>query len=40
MQNRLLGVDGLLTLPTLDDYRNSGGYMALLRKAVTDMAPC
>ena len=38
MQNRLLGVDGLLTLPTLDDYRNAGGYMAL-RQAVTDMTP-
>ena len=38
MQNRLLGVDGLLTLPTLDDYRNAGGYMAL-RRAVTDMTP-
>jgi NADH-quinone oxidoreductase subunit F len=38
MQNHLLGVDGLLTLPTLDDYRNAGGYMAL-RRAVTDMAP-
>jgi NADH-quinone oxidoreductase subunit F len=38
MQNRLLGVDGLLSLPTLDDYRNAGGYMAL-RRAVADMTP-
>jgi NADH:ubiquinone oxidoreductase subunit F (NADH-binding) len=38
MQNRLLGVDGLLTLPTLEDYRGAGGYTAL-RRAVTDMTP-
>lgn len=38
MQNRLLGVDGLLTLPTLEAYRGAGGYMAL-RRAVTDMTP-
>jgi NADH:ubiquinone oxidoreductase subunit F (NADH-binding) len=38
MQNRLLGVDGLLTLPTLDAYSGAGGYMAL-RRAVTDMTP-
>lgn len=38
MQNRLLGVDGLLTLSTLEDYRGAGGYTAL-RRAVTDMTP-